>query len=467
MSTARQPRGSELPGFPAEQGHRGDLVVTDTQGLGHGPQPVQVRRHMALFDGHPLADLHAGEAGGLLDGQAGALAGFLDALAEDPAPDLAAHIQNEGRGKGGELWHAHILTTPESATLSSKSRRGLNYSLSMYSVRFRSKGSSFAQQTENNTEMRIEYERILERVRQTKESVIRMNDRYFTAPTDEIEGTVESVSTRGITLKEFPGRVFQYSSVGTSAADMSARVLGENNNQTRSEVARAVDERRLNLQSWLSDTVKIGGRARLTVPLGAADHSEQIRAVVEVDGVNLNKELLDQGFPSFPTQKPSRTRTRAGPRFRPRLNILCVSPAGRRSADRRIDLANWNLFALAQGNDAVCRLREEMDPASPATLLAGDSRFEDRLLAALSRTQTGCINHCAPEELPIEPTKLPVIPAACPFLTAVSLPPKPKPTYSLKRVGELHFPYPVLHLWSTRGDYRGQLAAIGQIGYER
>jgi hypothetical protein len=30
--------------------------------------------------------------------------------------------------------------------------------------------------------MRIEYERILERVRQTKESVIRMNDRHFTAP---------------------------------------------------------------------------------------------------------------------------------------------------------------------------------------------------------------------------------------------------------------------------------------------
>src|SRR6478735_4354331 len=123
MSTARQPRGSEFPGFPAEQGHRGDLVVTDTQGLGHGPQTVQVRRHMALFDGHPLADLHAGEAGGLFDGQAGALAGFLDAFAEDPAPDLAAHIRNEGRGEGGKLWHAHILTTPESATLSSKSSR--------------------------------------------------------------------------------------------------------------------------------------------------------------------------------------------------------------------------------------------------------------------------------------------------------------------------------------------------------
>ena len=33
-----------------------------------------------------------------------------------------------------------------------------------------------ANQAEDNTEMRIEYERILERVRQTKESVIRMDD---------------------------------------------------------------------------------------------------------------------------------------------------------------------------------------------------------------------------------------------------------------------------------------------------
>ena len=60
-----------------------------------------------------------------LDGQAGALAGFLDAFAEESAPDLAAHIRNEGRGKGGKLWHAHILTTPETATLSSKSRHGI------------------------------------------------------------------------------------------------------------------------------------------------------------------------------------------------------------------------------------------------------------------------------------------------------------------------------------------------------
>jgi len=60
-----------------------------------------------------------------------------------------------------------------------------------------------------------------------------MNDRHFTAPVDEISGTVESASPGGITLKEYPGRRFQFSSVSTSAADMSARILGENNNRTR------------------------------------------------------------------------------------------------------------------------------------------------------------------------------------------------------------------------------------------
>ncbi len=65
-------------------------------------------------------------------------------------------------------------------------------------------------------------------VKQTKESSIKMDNRHFTEPTEQIQGTVASVSPAGITLKEFPGRVFQYSSVGLSAADMSARVLGEN-----------------------------------------------------------------------------------------------------------------------------------------------------------------------------------------------------------------------------------------------
>jgi hypothetical protein len=89
-------------------------------------------------------------------------------------------------------------------------------------------------QAQGNTELEIEYEKILKRVKQTRESVIRMQDRHFTEPVEEISGTVEEASSGGVTLKEFPGRLFQFSTVSTSAADMSARILGENNNRTRS-----------------------------------------------------------------------------------------------------------------------------------------------------------------------------------------------------------------------------------------
>ena len=54
----------------------------------------------------------------------------------------------------------------------------------------------------NNTELRIEYEKILDRVRQTRESVIRMDNRRFTEPVDEIEGTIETATPGGVTLKE-------------------------------------------------------------------------------------------------------------------------------------------------------------------------------------------------------------------------------------------------------------------------
>jgi hypothetical protein len=102
-----------------------------------------------------------------------------------------------------------------------------------YSREYNTYRQKIGRQAQDNTELEIEYEKILNRVKKTRESVIRMNDRHFTAPVDEISGTVESASPGGITLKESPGRRFQFSSVSTSAADMSARILGENNNRTR------------------------------------------------------------------------------------------------------------------------------------------------------------------------------------------------------------------------------------------
>lgn len=113
-----------------------------------------------------------------------------------------------------------------------------------YSREYHTYRQKVGSQAQGNTELEIEYEKILTRVKKTRESVIKMNDRHFTAPVDEISGTVDEVSSGGITLNEYPGRRFQFSSVSTSAADMSARILGENNNMTHSEVAAEVDTRR-------------------------------------------------------------------------------------------------------------------------------------------------------------------------------------------------------------------------------
>jgi len=96
-----------------------------------------------------------------------------------------------------------------------------------YSREYNTYRQIVGKEAQNNTELEIEYEKILNRVKKTRESVIKMTDRHFTAPVDEISGTIEEASPHGLTLKEYPGRVFQFSSVSTSAADMSARILGD------------------------------------------------------------------------------------------------------------------------------------------------------------------------------------------------------------------------------------------------
>ncbi len=160
-----------------------------------------------------------------------------------------------------------------------------------YSREYNTFRQRVGKQAPGNTELEIEYEKILTRVKKTRESVIRMNDRHFTAPVDEISGTVDEVSPGGITLNEFPGRRFQFSSVSTSATDMSARILGENNNMTRSEVAAEVDRRRGSLQEYPSKAFA-DGDARLVIPKGAAESAEQIRAVILANGENINRERL-------------------------------------------------------------------------------------------------------------------------------------------------------------------------------
>jgi hypothetical protein len=98
-----------------------------------------------------------------------------------------------------------------------------------YSRKYNLYRQKISSQAKGDTGLKIELDKIIDRVRQVKESSIRMDSRRFTAPVDEIEGTIESATPAGVSLKEYPGRVFRFSSVGTSAADISARILGENN----------------------------------------------------------------------------------------------------------------------------------------------------------------------------------------------------------------------------------------------
>jgi hypothetical protein len=102
-----------------------------------------------------------------------------------------------------------------------------------YSRQFHTFRQKVAAEAKDDTELELEYERILDRVRQTRESTIQMEERHFSAPTETINGTIAEASPRGVTLKEYPGRFFSFSSVGMSAADMSARILGEHNDMTR------------------------------------------------------------------------------------------------------------------------------------------------------------------------------------------------------------------------------------------
>ena len=141
-----------------------------------------------------------------------------------------------------------------------------------YSREYNTHRQKIGRQAQGNTELEIEYEKILNRVKKTRESVIRMTDRHYTEPVDEISGTVESASPGGITLKEYPGRRFQFSSVSTSAADMSARILGEKNDMTRCRRPAGNTTPRAHAPEALSTARPVAGLPAASVyPPGRAD----------------------------------------------------------------------------------------------------------------------------------------------------------------------------------------------------
>jgi hypothetical protein len=84
-----------------------------------------------------------------------------------------------------------------------------------------------------------------------------------------------------------------------SAADRSARILGEHNNMTRSQVAEEVDHRRGSLAEYLSDVMAKGTSIRAVVPKGASSNSESIQAVILAGGHNVNQDLISQGYGQY------------------------------------------------------------------------------------------------------------------------------------------------------------------------
>jgi hypothetical protein len=192
-------------------------------------------------------------------------------------------------GDGFEALH------PEVKGLSSEEypdmvKFGILADVAPYSREFASLQSYLGKATSKDTEARIEYEKIMDRVTQMKESVIRTDERRFTADTDTVEGTISRATPYGIELENMPGRTFQLSSLGMSASDMSALVLGEQNDLNKSQVAQSVEIKQQALMSYLEGLQ--GQQARLTVPKGAAEYGEKIRAVVEVGGRNINTALI-------------------------------------------------------------------------------------------------------------------------------------------------------------------------------
>jgi hypothetical protein len=43
-------------------------IPVDLHRLSHGPQLINFPQNAAVFDGHPLGQFHAGQAGGVFDG---------------------------------------------------------------------------------------------------------------------------------------------------------------------------------------------------------------------------------------------------------------------------------------------------------------------------------------------------------------------------------------------------------------
>jgi hypothetical protein len=168
-----------------------------------------------------------------------------------------------------------------------------------YSVEYRRLESAVRRQVSGDTARQIEFEKIVARTKAMKDSVVRTDDRIFSRDVTKATGTVSRVSGSGIELAEFPGRQFNLSAVGYSAADQSAIVLGEHNDWSKAQVASEVRARQRRLVDFFNKNLQAGTKVDITTAAGALDSQEQISAVFASGGMNINKALLNEGLGQY------------------------------------------------------------------------------------------------------------------------------------------------------------------------
>lgn len=168
-----------------------------------------------------------------------------------------------------------------------------------YSPEYRRYEAHVRAMSENDTAMRIEYEKVAARVKAMKDSVVRTDDRRFSEEVSKARGTVSRVTRAGVELAEFPGRKFIISSVGYSAADQSAMILGEHNDWSKEQVATEVDARQQRLSDFLNEYLEPGNEVTITTPVGAIESQEDVSAVFDVEGTNINKALITEGLGQY------------------------------------------------------------------------------------------------------------------------------------------------------------------------
>jgi hypothetical protein len=156
---------------------------------------------------------------------------------------------------------------------------------------------------EHNPDLLESYERIVAQVKETKDSTLQVDTRHFNAPVEQIEGTVTKATAHGIHLAEYPGQVFHFSSISSSMADLVADTLGESNRITRAEAVRSSSKKLEERNQYLSQRLTAGTSVRMTIAKGNADDTQDVRAVVFVDGHNINRELIRHGYARFRKDK--------------------------------------------------------------------------------------------------------------------------------------------------------------------